>query len=257
MAGEVNMHFTIQEFSLRTGLPPSKLRYYDKKGLLEPSTRLENGYRAYAPDQIHLAKLIDSLRQADIAIKDIKRYCDANELEKKTMLEQWKKDLDKRMEAIIAARKYVGGIKAQNTHTLLLSKWEKGKNFVWQKFEADRIPHPFKQYFSIAKERFSGQVVSEFVYVRTEAITSNKIIGEIGFEVGTNFFTVDSENIRLERIPPTLFAVLENCRADDAFLCFSYIQVVIRYGFEPADYKLERYRNIDADSYDYFIPIVK
>ncbi|PAE87216.1 MerR family transcriptional regulator [Shouchella clausii] len=34
--------------------------------------RLENGYRAYTPEQVHLAKMIDSLRQADIAIKDIK-----------------------------------------------------------------------------------------------------------------------------------------------------------------------------------------
>ncbi|WP_243356417.1 MerR family transcriptional regulator [Bacillus litorisediminis] len=64
------MLFTIQEFSKKTGLPPSKLRFYDKKGVLMPSTRLENGYRAYSADQIHLAKMIDSLRQADISIED-------------------------------------------------------------------------------------------------------------------------------------------------------------------------------------------
>ncbi|MBC5635250.1 MerR family transcriptional regulator [Ornithinibacillus sp. BX22] len=251
------MHFTIQEFSNKTGLPPSKLRYYDKKGLLEPSTRLENGYRAYTPDQVHLAKMIDSLRQADIAMNDIRRYCDATEQEKKALLEQWKKDLDKRMEAILAARKYVGGIRADSTHTLLLSKWEKEKILVWQRVEADRSPHPFKQYFGQAKDRLNGQVASEHVYVKTEAITSNSIIGDIGFEVNSNFSLEEDDNIRLERVPPTLFAVLEGCRADDAFLCFSYIQIVIRYGFEPADYKLERYSSIDEDSFDYLIPIVK
>lgn len=251
------MHFTIQEFSNKTGLPPSKLRYYDKKGLLEPSTRLENGYRAYTPDQVHLAKMIDSLRQADIAMKDIKRYCDATEQEKKVLLRQWKTDLDKRMQAIIAARKYVGGIRADRSQTLLLSKWEKEKFLVWQRVEADRTPHPFKSYFSRAKERLNGQVVSEHVYVKTEAITSNRIIGEIGLEVAKTFSMEEDDTIRMERVPPTLFAVLENCRADDAFLCFSYLQIVIRYGFEPADYKLERYASIDEDSFDYLIPIVK
>ncbi|PAE96375.1 hypothetical protein CHH71_13100 [Shouchella clausii] len=66
---------------------------------------------AYTPDQVHLTKMIDSLRQADIAIKNIKRYCVANEQQKRVMLEQWKSDLDKRVEAISAVRKYVGGIK--------------------------------------------------------------------------------------------------------------------------------------------------
>lgn len=251
------MHFTIQEFSKRTGLPPSKLRFYDKKRLLEPSMRLENGYRAYTPDQVHLAKMIDSLRQADIAIKDIKQYCGANEQQKRVMLELWKNDLDKRMKAISAARKYVGGIKASNTQTLLLSKWEKEKFLAWQRFEADRTPHPFKQSFTIAKQQLNGQVTSDVVYVKTEAITSNRITGEVGFEVDPNFFIEESSNIKLERVPPTLFAVLENCRADDAFLCFSYIQIVIRYGFKPADYKLERYANVDADSYDFLIPLVR
>ncbi|WP_062051532.1 MerR family transcriptional regulator [Bacillus sp. JCM 19034] len=253
------MHFTIQEFSSRTGLPPSKLRFYDRKGLLKPSTRLENGYRAYTPEQIHLAKMIDSLRQANIAIKDIKCYCDATDEEKKAMLQQWKKDLDKRFEAIKAARKYVGGIRANNTQTLLLSKWEKEKILVWQRVEAKRNPHPFKQYFHIAKEHLNGRVVSDHVYVKTEAITSNSIIGEIGFEVDHHFTLEENhlDHIRLERVPPTLFAVLENCRADDAFLCFSYIQIVIRYGFVPADYKLERYASIDEDMYDFLIPIVK
>lgn len=251
------MHFTIQEFSNKTGIPPSKLRFYDKKGLLKPSTRLENGYRAYTPDQVHLAKMIDSLRQAGIAMNDIKRYGDATELEKKTLLEQWKKDLDKQMEAIIAARKFVGGLKADKSQTLLLSKWEKEKILVWQKVETDRKAHPFKPYFSQAKDRLHGQVASDHVYVKTDAITSTSIIGEIGFEVDRNVALEEDDTIRLERVPPTLFAVLENCLADDAFLCFSYIQVVIRYGFEPADYKLERYTNIDEDRYDFLIPIVK
>jgi len=252
------MHLTIQEFSKKTGLSPSKLRFYDKKKLLQPSTRLENGYRAYTYDQIHQAKMIDSLRQADISIEDIKLYHGAEEQEKKRLLLKWKEDLDNRMEVIKAARKYVGGINVESPQTLLLSRWEKEKYFVWQKFEVERSPHPFEKYFVTAKTVLENQgaICSEEVYVINKDISKNKMIGEIGFEVDGSFFMEEIEGFRYERVPPKLFAVLENCQTSNAFHCFSYIQLVIRYGFQPVGYKMERYSNIHAKTYDYLIPVV-
>ncbi|WP_026672961.1 helix-turn-helix domain-containing protein [Alkalihalobacterium bogoriense] len=252
------MHFTIQEFSKRTGLPPSKLRFYDKKGLLKPSTRLENGYRAYTPDQIHWAKMIDSLRQADIAISEIKQYSEVDEQAKKSLIESWKADLDQRMATLNAARKYVDGIQVNKAQTLLLSKWEKEKQIVWKQVEAERVPHPFQRFFLSSKEQLQslGWNVSEYVFVKTDQITKEKIMGEIGFEVVGSLPPLDCDDIRVERFPPTLFAVMQNCKADDAFLCFSYIQVVIKYGFQPANIKFERYASIEAEQFDYLIPIV-
>jgi DNA-binding transcriptional MerR regulator len=255
----VYMDLTIQEFSKRTELPPSKLRFYDKKGLLQPSTRSENGYRVYSTEQIHLAKMIDSLRKADIAIQDIKHYTEADDQEKRVILDRWKMELDKRMESLHAARKYVGGMKVENTQTLMLSKWEKEKCFVWQKFESERSPHPFREHFFTAKRQLEEQGIScsEQVYLRNEKVSKEKIIGEVGFEVSNSSQLKNNENIRFEQVPPTLFAVMQDCRADDAFLCFSYIQVVIRYGFQPAGNKMERYSNLDSDTFDYLIPLVK
>ncbi|MBS4171743.1 MerR family transcriptional regulator [Bacillus sp. FJAT-49736] len=253
------MHLTIQEFSKRTGLPPSKLRFYDKKGLLQPSTRLENGYRAYSIDQIDLAKMIDSLRNADISIKEIQLYCDADEQKKRKMLERWKKEIDKRMEVLHAAKKYVGGINVENNQTILLSKWEKEKCIVWQRFESERGPHPFREHFLTARNYLENIVTlcSEDIYVKTEQITKNKIIGEVGFAVDGSMDLKENECMRLERIPPGLYAVMQDCRADDAFLCFSYIQMVIRFGFQPAGNKMERYSNIDSEIFDYLIPLIQ
>ncbi|MEN2767865.1 MerR family transcriptional regulator [Ornithinibacillus xuwenensis] len=252
------MYLTIKDFSNKTGLPPSKLRFYDKKGLLEPSVRLDNGYRAYSVEQIHLAKMIDSLRQADIPIQDIKLYCTVNEQEKKRILQTWKVDLDRRMEVLLAAQKYIGGINVENPQTLLLSKWEKEKHLVWQRFEVERKPHPFHAYFRSAKDHLEkhGIECSNQVYIKTDTITDEKIIGEIGFEAIKTIQKMNDESFRFEVVPPTLFAVLQECKADDAFLCFSYIQVVIRYGFQPAGTKLERYSNLSAETFDYLIPLV-
>ncbi|MGM0837931.1 MAG: MerR family transcriptional regulator [Bacillota bacterium] len=251
------MDLTIQEFSKRTGLPPSKLRFYDKKGLLQPSTRSENGYRVYSVEQIHLAKMIDSLRKADISIQDIRHFTEADEQEKRVFLDSWKKDLDKRMESLLAARKYVGGISVENTQTLMLSKWEKDKYFIWQKFKSERCPYPFREHFLTAKRILEEQGIpcSEQVYLRTEKVTEEKIIGEVGFEVRNNIQVKNNEIFYFEKVPPTLFAVMQDCRADDAFLCFSYIQVVIRYGFQPAGNKMERYSNLDSETFDYLIPL--
>ncbi|MDZ5472847.1 MerR family transcriptional regulator [Bacillus sp. 31A1R] len=252
------MHLTIQEFSKRTGLPPSKLRFYDKKKLLQPSTRLDNGYRAYTYDQIHQAKMIDSLRQADISIEDIKQYNEADEHKKEKMLHSWKKDLDKRVEVLVAARNYVGGIKVNNPQTLLLSRWEKEKHFVWQKLEVERSPHPFRNHFMSAKNLLEklGAICSEEVYVINERITKDNIIGEIGFEVNGSFQMEEKEGFRYERVPPILFAVVENCQGDDPFHCFSYIQLVNRYGFQPAENKLERYSEMSSETFDFLIPLV-
>ncbi|MCM3452600.1 MerR family transcriptional regulator [Heyndrickxia oleronia] len=254
------MNLSINEFSKRTGLPPSKLRFYDKKRLLVPFVRLENGYRAYAFDQIYQAKMIDSLRQAGISIQDIKQYFTVNDQEKKKILDRWREDLNKRTEVLLAAQKFIGGINVENPQqTLLLSNWETEKYFVWQRVHSQRQPNPFQKHFTTAKSQLEklGVTCSEQVYVKTEMITEDKIIGEIGFEVLNNSLTGDHKDFRIEKVSPTLFAVLQDCRPEDALFCFSYIQVIIRYGFQPIGSKLERYSNIDASTFDYLIPVVK
>ncbi|CAG9620128.1 hypothetical protein BACCIP111883_00896 [Sutcliffiella rhizosphaerae] len=240
-------------------MAPSKLRFYDKKGLLIPGTRLENGYRAYSAEQIQVAKMIDSLRKAEISIEDIKLYFQVDDQRKKDFLTSWKTELDKKLESIQAARKYVGGMKAGGSQQLLLSKWEKEKLFVWQKFEAEKKPYPFRESFSTFNKTLCllGIKESNQLYVRTTNSTGDKLIGEVGCELEAEVLCDNLEGVYLERIPPTLFAILENCKPDDAFFCFSYIQLVIRFGFQPAGYKLERYDDVHAETYDYFIPLVQ
>lgn len=64
------MSLTIGHFSEKTGLSPSTLRFYDRKKLLVPNCRLENGYRAYSEEQIPDAIMIHSLRNADVQINE-------------------------------------------------------------------------------------------------------------------------------------------------------------------------------------------
>ncbi|GEN13162.1 MerR family regulatory protein [Myxococcus fulvus] len=43
---------SISQFSKRCGISASALRFYERKGLLVPVERQENGYRAYSPQQV-------------------------------------------------------------------------------------------------------------------------------------------------------------------------------------------------------------
>ena len=62
----------IGEFSERSGLSPKRLRSYATVGLLVPAAvDSASGYRYYSPGQLREAKLIDTLREADMPLADI------------------------------------------------------------------------------------------------------------------------------------------------------------------------------------------
>ena len=63
----------IAEVASRTGLAPSALRFYEKKGLLSPSGR--NGLRrTYEPEVLGRLELINCARRAGFSIAEISRF---------------------------------------------------------------------------------------------------------------------------------------------------------------------------------------
>ena len=63
----------IAEVAERTGLAPSALRFYEKKGLLASSGR--NGLRrTYEPEVLHRLELINCARRAGFTIAEISRF---------------------------------------------------------------------------------------------------------------------------------------------------------------------------------------
>ncbi|WP_245848525.1 MerR family transcriptional regulator [Lentzea kentuckyensis] len=63
----------IAEVAERTGLAPSALRFYEKKGLLVSSGR--NGLRrTYEPEVLHRLELINCARRAGFSIAEISRF---------------------------------------------------------------------------------------------------------------------------------------------------------------------------------------
>ena len=60
-------------FSERSGLSPKRLRSYAAEGILVPAAiDPASGYRYYSPEQLHVARIIDALREADMPLADVR-----------------------------------------------------------------------------------------------------------------------------------------------------------------------------------------
>ncbi len=70
---------SVGDIARRAGLTTKALRHYDRLGLLLPAfVDADDGYRGYTPEQVHLARLIRTLRALDLPL-DAVRACLADD----------------------------------------------------------------------------------------------------------------------------------------------------------------------------------
>ncbi len=62
----------IGELAKATGLPVETIRYYEKEGLVDPPTRLENNYRAYGERHLDRLQFIAHCRKLDMSLGEIR-----------------------------------------------------------------------------------------------------------------------------------------------------------------------------------------
>lgn len=61
----------IGELAERTGLAPSRIRFYERIGLLKTVRRKANGYRTYPPEAVTMLKLITTAQQAGFSLDEL------------------------------------------------------------------------------------------------------------------------------------------------------------------------------------------
>jgi PPM family protein phosphatase len=106
MLHRVDDLMTIGEFSERSGLSAKRLRTYAAEGLLAPAAvDPGSGYRYYSPRQLADAEVIDALRQANVALAEIRAFMRQPTREQ---LDGWEKqlqtDAQHRQKALALAR---------------------------------------------------------------------------------------------------------------------------------------------------------
>lgn len=64
----------IGELAKSAGVSTSRIRFYEKHGLIPPPTRLENGYREYAETMISRMKTITMSKALGFSLSEIRRF---------------------------------------------------------------------------------------------------------------------------------------------------------------------------------------
>jgi DNA-binding transcriptional MerR regulator len=254
----MSANMTIQSFSIRTGLPSSTLRYYEKENLIIPDVRGENGYRLYREEQVPGAITIHSLRQAGISLSDIRQYLLSNDNGKVTWIRKWRTDMDSKMASLNVARQFLYGIEPEDEHIRLI-KWDTPVRILWFRHRVVRERHPFAK---VIEERAAYilkhlRVRCHDVFILQEKMEGNEMIGKVGFRLEgkdpiPKEWLTDAE---LEVIEPTLFVTLD-CLVNDDFACFNLMLLLQSFGFEPAGVNMERHQLNDPLSYQWMIPVL-
>ena len=74
-------YLQIGEVADRTGVTQRTLRFYEEKGLLEPPTRMEGGFRLYSEEDVQRVERIRRLqRLLGITLAEIKEMVEAEEV---------------------------------------------------------------------------------------------------------------------------------------------------------------------------------
>jgi DNA-binding transcriptional MerR regulator len=238
---------TISQFADRSGLSPSALRFYERKGLLLPATRRENGYRAYAPAQVGEARFISSLRAAGISISAIREFLRLDGRSREAMLATWRQDLAARLFSLQVADQYLRGLKSSQPR-VHLEHWAEPSVLVWFAVSAPEGPLPFRSSVPSYKKELERRGVRILTsgYVRTLDVKDGQLTGEVGFRLKPGRRL--PPGTRRQDVPPTLFATLE-CGLRDDLAAHRVFRFLDELGFRPDGLHLERYLPGAADRY--------
>ncbi|MFE3575494.1 MerR family transcriptional regulator [Lysinibacillus sp. NPDC059133] len=120
---------TIQDFAERTGISKSALRYYESQNLLRSVSRDISGYRVYSEDQVEVAKLISSLRLADIPIKNIQAYLEeSDEITRQKMMDNWIQMIKGRLDILNVSLRY---LESENTSKNIYLLEKSAEKIIW------------------------------------------------------------------------------------------------------------------------------
>ncbi len=89
----------IGEAAERLSLTQRTLRFYEEKGLLEPPTRMDGGFRLYSPDDLQRLERIKQLKDLlGFCLADIKEMLDAEDV-RLHLHAEWRKDANTEQKA--------------------------------------------------------------------------------------------------------------------------------------------------------------
>jgi DNA-binding transcriptional MerR regulator len=103
----------IGELAARSGLAPSRIRFYETNGLLPGAQRRSNGYRDFKPQNLKMLEIIHSAQQAGFTLEEIRTLLPTNPDMNQWSHDKMLKTLKRKLEDIESLQKRLRKNKAQ------------------------------------------------------------------------------------------------------------------------------------------------
>lgn len=249
---------TIQEFSNRTGISKSTLRFYETKNLLLPVERRGNGYRVYASHQIAIVKLITTLRIADVPIKDIQHYLQNNdEVARQAMMDNWIRTLKKKRELIDVSLRFLESDSIREDIYLIDKNEEK---IIW--FIEESTMGKFGEHFAKrADELKQNNIQINSYYVNYLSGQGQDLIKvQIGFGVLEHTSLNELTGVDfIEHLPACICLALPFkeplTKINKGYQ--KLLQYALQHSWVPTRSILEWYRGEDFSQLDLLLPVIQ
>ncbi len=101
---------TIGRLARRYSLSRSTLLYYDRTGVLKPSARLANGYRAYADTDEDRLERIVAYRKTGASLRDIRQMLDGGKGSLRQVLDRRLGQLNEEIAALRGQQRFILGL---------------------------------------------------------------------------------------------------------------------------------------------------
>lgn len=247
---------TIQEFSNRTGIAKSTLRFYESKNLLLPVERRENGYRVYAQHQIATVKLITSLRIADVPLQDIQHYLQENdEIARQTMMKNWIHSIKEKRDLIDISLRFLESDSIQEDIYLIDKQDEK---IIW--FIEQSTTGKFGEHFAKRANKLKQN------NIRIKSYYVNYLSGQDLIKVQIGFGVTADSNLNglkgvdfIEHMPGCICLALP-FKEHPTKIKGGYhklLQYAFHHSWVPTRSIFEWYRGEDFSQLDLLLPVIQ
>lgn len=210
----------------------------------------------YEEGQVEIVRLIASLRMADIAITDIKRYVnEASEIERQHMMSEWIRTIKMKQDVLAASLRYLESDSLDDKIYLI----EKAKeSVIW--FRATSGIGQFREHFmERVAELKKRKVMIQNSYLKYES-GSDLIEASIGFGVRVDAdFRGLTGNAHIEKVAPAMYIAMpftgsfEDIRSGYEKL----LKYAEDHGWQPFGPLLEWYRGANLATVDLLLPVIE
>jgi len=113
------MALSIGQAAERSGLPAKTIRFYEEIGLIHPARRLDNGYRVYGEDDLHMLRFVERARRLGFSVEDCRQLLalyrdrDRTSAEVKALTEQRIAEIESKIEELVAMRRTLAELVAR------------------------------------------------------------------------------------------------------------------------------------------------